>query len=180
MDEIRIFTKVGRVLLHRPEGRFINDTYYRQVDVDDNNLPGSPNCIFPEAPRDVIPVFDYSDRGIYHSYRDSLSRIGLSIHGLRVHDLGNQSHFESFMGSVDANGLIAMLDLRMNAKKIKNISIGSNDIFWTRKIIHASGVGEIDSILLANCWNLIDHTEEALELLKICKERNITVTNAGG
>ena len=179
LDEIKMFTKVGRVVLHRPEGKFVDDILYAKVDVDEENIPGSPSCIFPETSADVVPVFDYTDRGIYHSYRDSVTRIGMNIWGLRVHDLQSQAHFEAFMGLGDTNGLVALLDLRMNAKKIKEVSVGSNDIYWTRKIIFACEAGEINSILLANCWNLIDHPEEALKLFQICKDKNISVTNAG-
>ena len=174
---VEVYTKVGRVMLHRPDGKLGSDAVYRANDVDLSNLPGSSTCIFPDAPRDVIPVFDYSDRGIYHSYNDSLMRIGMNIHGLRVHDLQNVSHYESFM-NYGGNGLIAMLDLRLS-KKIKDISIGSNDVGWTKSIITGASDGEINSILLANNWNLIDHSDEAFELFETCKARGIKVTNAG-
>ena len=172
-----IYTKVGRVMLHRPSGKLESDAVYKACDVDENNMPGSPACIFPDAPRDVVPVFDYSDRGIYHSYKDSITRLGMNIYGLRVHDLENTSHYESFM-NYGGNGLIAMLDLRLS-RKIKDISIGSNNVEWTKMLVMNSTEGEINSILLANNWNLIDHTEDAFELFEMCKERGIEVTNAG-
>jgi hypothetical protein len=34
------------------------------IEIDFDNIPGSSSCIFLQAPLDILPVFDYSSKGM--------------------------------------------------------------------------------------------------------------------
>lgn len=80
-ERIKVWSKVGRLMLKVDEADIFS------MEIDSDNIPGSKKCIFPDAPRDILPVFDYSSNGVVKSYEDSLRRLGFGrLYGLRLHD----------------------------------------------------------------------------------------------
>ena len=56
LSSARIYTKVGRRMVHV---RDVTDGMH----VDVGNVPTNPNCAFPGADKDVVPVLDYTAQG---------------------------------------------------------------------------------------------------------------------
>lgn len=66
--DVRIWTKTGRRMIPRVE---IVEGVHK---VEASNLPEN-GSIFPDSPRDVAPVLDYTAEGSKASYKDSMRRI---------------------------------------------------------------------------------------------------------
>ena len=80
VGKAKVYTKVGRVMKPREE-------VTENDEVEWGNVPGRDGCIFPGAPRDVLPVLDYTESGFERSHEDSLARLGLErVEGVRIHD----------------------------------------------------------------------------------------------
>jgi hypothetical protein len=48
-------------------------------EIEYGNLPGSVECVFPDANKSVLPVFDYSYEGVMISYANSMVVFNTSI-----------------------------------------------------------------------------------------------------
>lgn len=146
---IRVWTKVGRLI--RPSG---SDG---QVEAD--NVAG--RSIFHETPLDRVPVLDYSAKGARQSIAESKHRLGVHIHGARVHDPDDMpAAFEADGAFAGLRGLVA------------EISVGTND-----PATAARALPLCDTVMLANCWNLID--QHGATLLAACARRKTPVHLAG-
>ena len=161
----KVYTKVGRVMKPREE-------VTSEDEVEWGNVPGRDGCIFPGAPRDVLPVLDYSESGFVRSFEDSLRRLGLErIEGVRIHDAETPERFEGAM-----KGARALRALR-DAGRIGEVSLGMNDAKYVLRMIRESEPGTFDAIMMAGSWNLLD--QDGLAVLLECQQRNIKVYNAG-
>ena len=80
-DEVRVWTKVGRVIKAK-------DAVEAGDVVEVENLPGSESTIYLDSPPDAVPVLDYSAEGAARSYAQSVERLGpgVVVAGLRCHD----------------------------------------------------------------------------------------------
>ena len=80
-DEVRVWTKVGRVIKAK-------DAVEAGDVVEAANLPGSESTIYLDSPEDAVPVLDYSAEGAARSYAQSVERLGpgVVVAGLRCHD----------------------------------------------------------------------------------------------
>jgi D-threo-aldose 1-dehydrogenase len=68
--------------------------------IEHSNIQGNVGCIFPNTPVGVVPVLDYSSLGVSCSHEDSLRRLGTAaVHGLRVHDVEDETSFIHAMAS---------------------------------------------------------------------------------
>ena len=188
-SQLKIWTKVGRLMISK-------DTWENNstnLETDNGNIPGSSTCVFPEAPTNVIPVFDYSANGARKSYEDSLQRLKLDrIHGLRIHDSETETHILTALGlngisiqesqishdDKDKGGLQELVQLR-NDGYIQDVSFGLNDVNIALRIVKDAPLDSIDSILIAGCWNLLDHSSNFQLLLSECKTKRIKIHNAG-
>lgn len=170
ITSVKLYTKVGRVMLSK-------DDFSEDKLIDVGNVPRSKDCIFPEAPVDIVPCLDYTSVGAYRSYHDSVRRLQTDqIFGLRLHDCESEEKFEA---SVAPNGALSALVKLKQQGLIQEVSLGMNDATYALRILRASPAESIDSVMIAGCWNLLDHDEAALELLNECQSRGITVQNAG-
>ena len=188
---IQLYTKVGRIMvnvdpmeLKRVYEDSNGDTqYYQERQIDVNNVPGSPSCIFPEAPNTVLPVYDYSKNGALKSYEDSIQRLMIGHSNkdvslrLRIHDCETDEHITQVLHPRDG-ALQGLLELR-DQKKIDDISIGVNELAAAMRIVHEAPHGSLNSVLIAGQWNLLDHSTECIALFTACEERNIRIHNAG-
>ncbi len=122
--------------------------------------------------------FDYSGKGIKKSARHSQLRLMLSsFHGLYLHDMDPQTHGEAkFAGHSQVffdqkdGGYQAFQSLKEQGRA-QVIGIGSNDAATTIQMIK-DGKFKIDRVMIAGCYNLLDHSALA-ELFPLCKQRGI-------
>lgn len=179
MSSLKLWTKVGRLMINDDD---IDTSLVVALgrSVDHCNIPGSRSCIFPDAIRDIVPIFDYTGGGIVQSHFDSLKRIGLKcLHGLRIHDCESPSDIATVLATTTAGGgLVELVKMRGDGL-ICDVSIGLNDAGAALTILRGAPEGSLDSIMIAGSWNLLDHSEICLELLKECQMRNVVVHNAG-
>ena len=167
---VKVYTKVGRVMKPMDE---VTESERESV-VEWGNVPGNDGCIFPDAPRDVLPVLDYSANGFVRSHADSLNRLGIDrIEGLRIHDAETPERFEA---ATTGGGVRALTALR-DAGTISEVSLGMNDASYVLRMIRENPPGTFDSVMMAGSWNLLD--QDGLEVLLECQARNIKVHNAG-
>ena len=167
---VKVYTKVGRVM--RPIDEVTEEE--RETVVEWGNVPGRDGCIFPEAPRDVLPVLDYSAKGFETSHEDSLKRLGIErIEGLRIHDAETPERFEAAM---EGGGVRALTALR-DAGRVSEISLGMNDAAYVLRMLRENPPGTFDSVMMAGAWNLLD--QDGYDVLLECQERGVRVHNAG-
>ena len=177
-DDIKVWTKVGRLMKSVDDVHELSMTLDGLV-IDSGNVPGSADCIFPDASRNVIPVFDYSGSGVIQSYSDSMKRMKLkTIHGLRIHDCESDSSIAAVLATALCDGgLAALVKMRADGL-ISEVSLGVNDASAALKILTSCPLGSLDSIMIAGSWNLLDHSQSCLDLLLECQKQNIVVHNA--
>ncbi|MCX8501562.1 MAG: aldo/keto reductase [Alphaproteobacteria bacterium] len=129
-------------------------------------------------PLDFDCVYDYSYDGIMRSYDDSLQRLGLSsIDILLIHDIGRMTHHSQHRQHWQAlveGGFKALRQLR-DSGAVKAIGLGVNE---AQPIIEALEEIDLDCALLAGRFTLLEQ-ESALELLKVCEQRNLALLVGG-
>lgn len=166
---VKVFTKVGRVMVPKEDAAALGD-----LDIEESNRPGSAACVFPGADPSVVPVLDYSAAGMAQSYRDSRARLqGYRIFGLRVHDCDSPARLQAL---TSGGGIDYLAALRRDEGV--HISLGTNSVEYCRRLIEAMP-GLLDSVLIANAWNLLQHPAESVELFRKCAKGGIQVQLAG-
>mmetsp|Transcript_15179 Transcript_15179/g.14577 ORF Transcript_15179/g.14577 Transcript_15179/m.14577 type:complete len:355 (-) Transcript_15179:175-1239(-) len=174
---IKIYSKVGRLMLKVEEGDLSKLKINDGIEIDFDNIPGSNKTIFPNSPLDIIPVYDYSSSGVITSLKESLTRLQVEeVYGLRLHDCESNVHIDAVLSS--NGGLGALVKMRGEGV-IKDVSVGVNRADSALKIVKSAPVGSLDSLMIAGCWNLLDHSAECMELLIECQTRGVLVNNAG-
>jgi len=119
-------------------------------------------------PGDGEPVFDFSAGGVVTSYAESLDRLGLDRADiLHIHD--PDEHYPQ----VVAEALPALVRLRAMGR-VGAVSVGMNQ---TKVLTDLVGTGELDCILLAGRYSLLD--QSGLDLLELCGERGVSVIVGG-
>lgn len=142
-------TKVGRVLRH----------------VDGVK----PEIWFPDAPRDKVPVFDYSSEGIRRSFEESLERLGLDhIDIVLMHDA------EDFIKEAIDNAFPVLAELRSHGL-IKAIGLGMNLVEPALEIMKNT---DLDIALIAGRFTLLDQVAQR-ELFPYALAHNIDITIGG-
>jgi len=150
-------TKVGRVLEPAP------------------TAPAHEHFVAPLAYR---PAFDYSRSGIERSYEESLRRLGIDrVQILLLHDI-DRFHHPAHRVLVkqlldEALPTLHRLEAERRVEAI-GLGIGEWDIGYE---ILASA--EIDCVLLAGRYTLLDHTAFSSGFLDACARRRVSVL-AGG
>ncbi|MGR4863462.1 aldo/keto reductase [Caulobacter sp. LARHSG274] len=158
--EVRISTKVGRVLKPAP----------------DADPAAERHGFVGAAPFE--PVFDYSHDGVMRSFEASLKRLGRDrVDVLLAHDLGRLTHGDDhprlFRQFLDG-GYRAMRDLR-DSGAAGAIGLGVNE---TAICEEALGHADFDVILLAGRYTLLE--QDALDrFLPLCVARAVSVIIGG-
>lgn len=124
------------------------------------------------------PIFDYTYDGVMRSLEQSMMRTGLTqfdivlFHDLEpdVHGKDYERHFNDCVNS----GYKAMKELR-DAGEIKAIGIGVNQTSAARRLLEAV---DLDAIMLANRYSLLDHSQEVESFFDLCKDRGAKVLAA--
>lgn len=142
-------TKVGRVL-KRVEGV-------------------EPEKWFPDAPRDIVPIYDYSKAGIRQSFEESLERLGLPhIDIVLMHDA------EDYIPDAINNAFPVLADLRSQGL-IKAIGLGMNYVEPALEIMKNT---DLDIALIAGRYTLLDQIAQE-ELFPYALTNNIDISMGG-
>ena len=142
-------TKVGRVL-KRVEGV-------------------EPEKWFPDAPRDIVPIYDYSKAGIRQSFEESLERLGLPhIDIVLMHDA------EDYIPDAINNAFPVLADLRSQGL-IKAIGLGMNYVEPALEIMKNT---DLDIALIAGRYTLLDQIAQE-ELFPYALANNIHISMGG-
>jgi D-threo-aldose 1-dehydrogenase len=144
-----IETKVGRVLRH-VEGV-------------------EPEQWFPDAPRDIVPIYDYTPEGIRRSFDESLERLGLPhIDIVLMHDA------ENYLKEAINDAFPVLADLRAQGM-IKAIGLGMNYVGPALEIMKNT---DLDIALIAGRFTLLDQVAQN-ELFPYALAHNIDITMGG-
>ena len=144
-----IETKVGRVL-KRVEGV-------------------EPEKWFPDAPRDIVPIYDYSKAGIRQSFEESLERLGLPhIDIVLMHDA------EDYIPEAINNAFPVLAELRSQGL-IKAIGLGMNYVEPALEIMKNT---DLDIALIAGRYTLLDQIAQE-ELFPYALAHNIDISMGG-
>ncbi len=142
-------TKVGRVL-KRVEGV-------------------EPEKWFPDAPRDIVPIYDYSKAGIRQSFEESLERLGLPhIDIVLMHDA------EDYIPDAINSAFPVLADLRSQGL-IKAIGLGMNYVEPALEIMKNT---DLDIALIAGRYTLLDQIAQE-ELFPYALANNIDISMGG-
>ena len=170
MRELKIFTKVGRVVKHRRD-------ITKMDRVEFGNVLGHEDCVFPENDPDSRPTLNYTAAGIEQSLRDSLHRIGVeSIYGIRVHDCEDEVRYEE-ASDLENGAFKKIKEMRDDERVVSDVSLGGNDPAYSLRAIRESAENTFDGVMAAGSWNLID--QDGCELYKECEDRGMYIHNAG-
>ena len=144
-----IETKVGRVL-KRVEGV-------------------EPEKWFPDAPRDIVPIYDYSKAGIRQSFEESLERLGLPhIDIVLMHDA------EDYIPEAINNAFPVLAELRSQGL-IKAVGLGMNYVEPALEIMKNT---DLDIALIAGRYTLLDQIAQE-ELFPYALAHNIDISMGG-
>ena len=142
-------TKVGRVLRHDPNAEI---------------FPW-----FPDAPRDLVPVFDYSPDGIRRAFDESLERIGLDhLDIVLMHDA------EDHVKEAIENAFPVLAEYRSQGL-IKAVGIGINHAEQALQIMKGT---DLDIALIAGRYSLLDQISHR-ELFPYALAHNIDISMGG-
>jgi D-threo-aldose 1-dehydrogenase len=158
--------RAGGALSMRPRSEFVLSTKVGRLLVPGG---GAAQDIWPDAPSELTPEFDFSYTGVMRSFEESLERLGLEgIDILHIHDPDN--HFEQAL----EGALKALAELRSRGL-IRAIGAGMNQ---ADMLVAFAKHGGFDCFLLAGRYTLLDR-RGADELLPLCAKEGIGVIAAG-
>jgi len=131
------------------------------------------------APLQFQPVFDYSAAGIERSYVESLQRLGLErVQLLLLHDIDRFSHPTNHRSVVRQilDEALPTLNRLKSEGRVDAIGLGINEWDIGYEILASS---QIDCVLLAGRYTLLDATAFTSGFLDACLRRGVSVL-AGG
>jgi D-threo-aldose 1-dehydrogenase len=159
-------TRVGR-MLQKTKVPFVIETKVGRVLQHVEGV--EPEKWFPDAPRDIVPVYDYSKDGIKRSFEESLERLGLPhIDIVLMHDA------EDYIPEAIDNAFPVLADLKRQGL-IKAIGLGMNYVEPALKIMKGT---ELDIALIAGRYTLLDQVAQE-ELFPYALEHNIDISMGG-
>lgn len=124
---------------------------------------------FPDAPRDVMPIFDYSVDGIKRSFNESLERMGLDhLDIVLMHDA------EEHIKEAIENAFPVLAQYRSQGL-IKAVGIGINYVEPALEIMKNT---DLDIALIAGRYTLLDQIAHN-ELFPYALAHNIDITMGG-
>ncbi len=159
-------TRVGRVL-QKAKVPFVVETKVGRVLKHVEGV--EPEKWFPDAPRDIVPIYDYSKDGIKRSFDESLERLGLPhIDIVLMHDA------EDYIPDAINSAFPVLADLRSQGL-IKAIGLGMNYVEPALQIMKNT---DLDIALIAGRYTLLDQIAQE-ELFPYALEHNIDISMGG-
>ena len=157
--DIRVSTKVGRLLKPEPEGQLSAD---QSAGIFENPLPFSL-------------INNYTYDGIMRSVEDSLQRLGLpALDILHIHNIDPANHapadLELMFRECMLDGYFALEQLRAEGT-IKAIGVGNNSLEMCQRF---SREGDFDCFMMAGNYHLLDQAAGA-GFLQDCSERGRSI-----
>ena len=124
---------------------------------------------FPDAPRDVMPIFDYTADGIKKAFDQSLERMGLDhLDIVLMHDA------EDHVKEAIENAFPVLADYRSQGL-IKAVGIGINYVEQALQIMKGT---DLDIALIAGRYTLLDQIAHR-DLFPYALAHNIDITMGG-
>jgi D-threo-aldose 1-dehydrogenase len=158
--------RVGRVL-QKAKTHFVIETKVGRVLERVEGV--EPEKWFPDAPRDIVPIYDYTKEGIKRSFDESLERLGLShIDIVLMHDAEN--HIPEAIN----NAFPVLADLKRQGL-IKAIGLGMNYVEPALEIMRGT---DLDIALIAGRYTLLDQVAQE-ELFPYALKHNIDISMGG-
>lgn len=128
-----------------------------------------------------FPTFDVSYDGAMRSLEHSFIRMGIDrIDVVLIHDVDAFTHgsdeaalplFEKAM-----SGAYRALEQLRRSGDIRAIGAGINDTRWCRRFVEA---GDFDCMMLAGQYTLLEHSDETLDFVELCRQRSVSLLLAG-
>ncbi len=157
--------------------QYVSTKVGRLLDADDTVVDDRERFGFHSTER-YSPRFDYSGDGILRSIDESCARLKASrLEIAFIHDIGVATHGQanpSFMQQLATGGLKALADLKVSGV-IGHVGVGVNDTAAAEDLI---GTGQIDVVMLAGRYTLLEHAASATFLARCAKE-NVAVVLGG-
>lgn len=167
--------RLGRVLADKPRDEFVLTTKVGKLLRKDATVkaeqfagPGGTN-LFADAP-DLNVEYDYSAEGAKRSLEESLERLGLDrVDHLSVHDP------DDFYDEAIEGALPGLAELRSQGV-ISSIGIGINQAELLERFVRNA---DLDTVLLAGRYSLIDQSALSTGLFEAVTERNTAIMLGG-
>jgi len=120
------------------------------------------------------PCWTYTGDGVRESVRQSCERLQVDrIVCLRLHDAEDEERYAE--ASAPGGAIETMIKLREEGI-VQEISLGMNKHEYIFKFLKKYP-RQFDNVMLAGCFNLIDH--ECVDLLMECQAQGVKITNVG-
>jgi D-threo-aldose 1-dehydrogenase len=168
--------RLGRFLEQSKGGRRLISTKVGRILQPTDRPPVHPEYVSPLPNR---PVFDYSRAGIERSYQDSLRRLGVDrVDMLLLHDIDRLNHphgHRLLVRDLLGEAIPALRRLKEEGA-VDAIGLGINEWDVGYEIVASE---QVDCVLLAGRYTLLDSTAFASGFLDTCARRGVAVL-AGG
>jgi len=168
--------RLGRFLTQSNDARRIVSTKVGRVLEPSSETQTHDHFI---EPLNFTPRFDYSRAGIERAYDESLRRLGVDrVQMLLLHDVDRLSHASGHRALVKQlldEALPALHRLKTQGR-VDAIGLGVCEWDIGYEILASA---EIDCILLAGRYTLLDHTAFTSGFLDACARRQVSVLAAG-
>ena len=125
--------------------------------------------------------FDYSRDGTLRSLEQSLLRLGTSrldivyIHDVDPHGQGSDAQAEAAFAAAIDGALPVLLDLKRQGV-IRAVGVGINQPVWALRWLREA---ELDVLMLAGRWTLLNREAEAADVFGECARRDVAYIAAG-
>jgi len=125
--------------------------------------------------------FDYSRDGTLRSLEQSLLRLGTSrldivyIHDVDPHGQGSDAQAEAAFAAAIDGALPVLLDLKRQGV-IRAVGVGINQPVWALRWLREA---ELDVLMLAGRWTLLNREAEAADVFGECARRDVAYVAAG-
>lgn len=157
--------RLGRALAGLPRHEITVSTKVGRLLVDGDPGP----TIFADVPA-LRPVFDFSRSGVRRSVESSLHRLGLDrLDIVHVHDPDDHE------SDACTEAFPALIELR-DEGVVGAVGCGMNQAAMLQRFVERI---DLDVILLAGRWSVLDHDDSARALLDRCVERGVGVIVGG-
>lgn len=168
--------RLGRFLQRSREPQRLISTKVGRLLQPTDAPPAHDQFVAPAANR---PVFDYSRSGIQRCYEDSLRRLGVDrVQMLLLHDVDRFTHPHQHRALVEKllHEAIPTLQALKAAGAVDAIGLGINEWDVGYEILMSA---EVDCVLLAGRYTLLDSSAFTSGFLDACLRRGVAVL-AGG